>query len=119
MAGRRSRREANREYDARRGSARDRGYDAGWDRASRLHRQEHPFCEYCEVGAFAQARTSAATCTDHLYPHRGDRELFWKREWWVASCDDCHAGPKQAAEARGSAALDRLARRLGRPTRGG
>lgn len=118
-SGARSRREANRQYDAQRGSARERGYDARWDKASAQHRREHPFCRYCEVGAFGEPRVSATTCTDHLYPHRGDDVLFWATQWWVASCDDCHAGPKQAAERRGRADLDRLASLLDLPIRSG
>ncbi|WP_337186593.1 hypothetical protein [Phenylobacterium sp.] len=115
----RSRREANRSYDARRGSARARGYSATWDRASADHRREFPFCQYCEVGAFGSVRVAEVACVDHLYPHQGDDDLFWRREWWVSACTDCHAGPKQAAERRGASTLDALADRLGRPRRGG
>lgn len=116
--GQRTRREARVEHDARRGSARSRGYDAQWDRDSLAYRREKPFCEYCEVGAFGPARATAATCVDHLYPHRGDREVFRDRAGWVSSCDACHAGPKQAAERQGLPALHRLADLLGRPRRG-
>jgi 5-methylcytosine-specific restriction endonuclease McrA len=119
IAGARSRREANRQYDARRGSARDRGYDARWDKASAAHRREHPFCQYCEAGAFGAVRVSSTTCTDHLYPHRGDADLFWAAQWWVGSCDECHAGPKQSAELKGRRELDRLAALLGLPVRTG
>lgn len=115
--GQRTRREANRSHDQRRGSARDRGYDAEWDREARAYRAEHPFCEYCEAGAFGPVRTEAAACVDHLYPHQGDRVLFWARGWWVSACEACHAGPKQAAERKGAPALHRLADLLGRSRR--
>lgn len=110
-----TRREANREFDRRRGSARDRLYDAAWDRASLDRRRSNPLCEYCEVGAFGPVRVSPAELTDHLYPHHGNPGLFWHRELWVSACADCHNGPKQALERRGLPALNALALQLGRP----
>lgn len=109
--------QARREADLRRGSARERGYTAEWDRASAAHLAEHPLCEYCALGVFGLADTVSADLTDHLYPHRGDRDLFWRDEWWVSCCTTCHSGPKQALERLGLAALHALARRLGRPQR--
>lgn len=108
-AGNLSRHEANKTYDARRGSARDRGYDSRWDAASRGHRVHDPLCRYCAL----VGEVKAADLTDHLYPHRGDRVLFWNRTYWVSSCNDCHNGFKQRVERRGRMALDDLARRLG------
>lgn len=102
--------------DQRRGSARERGYDTRWAKASAGRLKRHPVCEYCEAGAFGPACVSAAELTDHLYPHRGDRDLFWRADLWVSACASCHNGPKQTAERRGRAALDQLARLLGRPT---
>ena len=114
----RSRVEANREADARRGSARQRGYDRVWECASANYRREHPLCEYCLAGAFGHepGDVTPAELVDHLYPHRGDMGLFWDERLWVASCKADHDGPKQAAERQGRAALDALARLLGRPT---
>ena len=106
-----------READARRGSARARGYTAEWDKASAYRLAEHPLCEYCAIGAFGEIRDSAADLTDHLFPHRGDRELFWQTQWWVSCCTACHSGPKQALERLGLAAITALAKRLGRPIR--
>lgn len=96
-----------------RGSARQRGYTVEWDKAAKEHRREHPLCRYCEVGAFGPARATPATCTDHLYPHRQFEGVFWRRDYWVSSCEPCHAGPKQALEQRGRADLDALALQLG------
>lgn len=103
--------EVEREADARRGSARDRGYDTRWDKARRGYLLAHPVCEYCRL----EGRISAATLVDHLYPHRRFEGVFWCAEWWVASCKPCHDGPKQSVERIGRPALDALARRLGRP----
>lgn len=104
--------------DRDRGSSRERGYSAAWDRAARDYRREHPLCAYCAAGAFGPVRTSAATRVDHLYPQRRFPGVFWDQAWWVGSCDDCDAA-KQALEHRGRAELDALAAKLGRPVLGG
>jgi 5-methylcytosine-specific restriction protein A len=116
--GQRSRQEVNREADRRRGSARQRGYGRPWDKASKGHLSRNPFCRYCALGVFGEARTSAASLTDHLYPQRTYPGVFWRTEWWVESCSDCHDGPKQALERKGRAALDALARQLALPVLG-
>lgn len=103
---------AERENDARRGTAAARGYDRRWSKASLAYRAAHPLCEYCEL----EGRVSASTLTDHLYPHRLYAGVFWLSKWWVSSCDTCHSGMKQAVERKGLAAIDALARRLGRQT---
>lgn len=105
---------AARETDARRGSATARGYDRRWNKASASYRREHPLCEYCEL----EGRVTASALTDHLYPHRVYAGVFWLSKWWVASCDQCHNGMKQAAERKGKDAIDALARRLGREVHG-
>jgi len=99
-------------YDRERGSATGRGYNRQWSNAARVYRAEHPLCEYCEL----DGRVVTASLVDHLYPHRGDRRIFWLSKLWVASCTECHSVWKQQLERRGTAALDILARRLGRPT---
>lgn len=108
-AGNLSRQETNRQADRRRGSARERGYDAAWDKASAGHLRHHPLCRYCDL----VEEVKAADLTDHFYPHRGDRVLFWNKTYWVSSCSDCHNGFKQRVERKGRAALDDLAIRLG------
>lgn len=74
--------------DRARGTARERGYDARWDRAARawLRKPENAFCVYCE----AEGRTAASECVDHFVPHKGDRALFWDRSNWRASCLRCN-----------------------------
>jgi len=38
-----------------------------------------------------QARSTPATLTDHVIPHRGDPLLFWDERFnWQALCKDCH-----------------------------
>ncbi|RZJ19112.1 MAG: HNH endonuclease [Brevundimonas sp.] len=106
-----TRRDTNRASDARRGSARERGYTSAWDRASRGHLRSSPLCRYCEL----IDEVTAATLTDHLYPHRGDQALFWNRTYWISCCKPCHDGFKQRLERQGRMALDNLAVRLGLP----
>lgn len=103
-------------YDKHRGSARKRGYDSRWDKASKSFRRQHPLCEYCE----ANGKVKAAELVDHLYPHRKFKDVFWLKHWWVASCKDCHDGMKQSIEAGSNykVALDNLAKMLGRPVMG-
>lgn len=114
--GQRTRRDQNREADARRGSARDRGYTTAWDKASKGHLRSHPLCVYCEKGEFDEAVVRAATLTDHLYPQRRFPGVFWKRDLWVSCCDDCHAAKQGLERWATPADIDALARRLGRPT---
>jgi 5-methylcytosine-specific restriction endonuclease McrA len=118
VSGARSKAETDRAADQRRGSAKERGYDGRWAKARASHLARSPLCRYCEVGAFGAKRVTAATIVDHLYPHRGDRALFWQTRFWVSACGDCHAGPKQAVEHRGMVALHALADQVGVPRLG-
>ncbi len=72
---------------------------------------DNPLCEY---HLMLDGRSVASTLTDHLYQQQVYRDVFWERKWWVASCDACHNGFKQAIERKGKQAVDELAQRLGR-----
>ncbi len=82
------------DYDARRGSARARGYTAEWDREAKAFRVAHPLCLGCE----AEQRLSPSEVTDHVIPHRGDMVLFWDRSRWQACCRWHHDVVKQQLE---------------------
>jgi 5-methylcytosine-specific restriction endonuclease McrA len=110
-----TRQEQNREADERRGSARSRGYDRRWQKARLTFLSHRPLCEFHALAGDVEP----ATLVDHLYPHRQYDGVFWRTEWWVASCKACHDGLKQRVEAAGKPALDDLARRLGRPVLAG
>lgn len=90
----RSREQRAREYDDRRGSASERGYDWRWHKASRAYLAEHPLCVMCE----ARGETSAATVVDHVIPHKGDALLFWDRTNWQGLCVTDHSRVKQIEE---------------------
>jgi len=105
--GARTKREARTEYDQRRGSARERGYGARWDKTSTGFKHSHPLCLGCE----AVGRTEATTITDHVIPHRGDMVVFWDSTKWQPSCDWHHSVVKQKLEAmyeQGQAKVDDL-----------
>ncbi|HTV69794.1 MAG TPA: HNH endonuclease [Rhizobiaceae bacterium] len=90
----RTRQEQKRDADRKRGSARDRGYTVGWDRASLAFKYEHPLCLGCE----AVGRYTATQVVDHTVPHKGDAVLFWDRDNWQPSCQWHHDVVKQILE---------------------
>jgi hypothetical protein len=73
-------------YDARRGSAASRGYDHKWRRFREAWLAKHPLCVTCMVGGLVVL----ATVVDHVIPHRGDVEMFWKDGNHQALCKACH-----------------------------
>ena len=86
-----STRARNRRHDAKRPSARERGYTSDWQKARAEYLRIHPDCAMC--GA-------PATVVDHIIPHRGNKALFWDRYNWQALCATCHSRAKQKFESR-------------------
>jgi 5-methylcytosine-specific restriction protein A len=74
-------------------TANARGYNYRWQQASQRFLQSHPLCVLC----LKQDKVRAATCVDHIVPHRGDQRRFWQEANWQALCDSCH-GAKSAGE---------------------
>lgn len=92
--GAQTREQQRRDYDRRRGSASERGYDHSWSKASKAFLELHPLCCGCDaVGLVAAARL-----TDHIQPHKGDAALFWDRSNWQACCQWHHDVVKQKLE---------------------
>ena len=89
MAAKRAR---GRRHDARRPSARERGYDSTWRLRRSVHLAYNPCCARC--GA-------PATVVDHKVPHRGDRALFDDPANLQSLCKPCHDGWKQRQEREG------------------
>lgn len=56
----------NAEYDARRGTAAQRGYGGRWQRAREIYLRAHPLCVACAV----EGRATPATDVHHLRPLR-------------------------------------------------
>ena len=82
--------EARARHDERRGSARDRGYDAAWDRLSKYVRQQEPVCRRC--------RNAVATLVDHVVPLRQGGARLDEANLQPL-CVSCHAA-KTAEDAR-------------------
>jgi 5-methylcytosine-specific restriction enzyme A len=86
--------QAKRDYEARRGSARERGYTSRWDKAAAAYKRENPLCIGCE----AVDRVELASVVDHIMPHRGDEVLFWDPANWQPCCARHHDIVKQYLE---------------------
>lgn len=70
-----------------RASARERGYDTAWEKASKGYLIRHPLCVHC----LAEGIVTTSTVTDHIIPHRGDMVLFWASDTnWQALCKRHH-----------------------------
>lgn len=90
--------------DTQRGTARERGYDSWWDGYSRRRLARYPLCVLCA----AHGRTTAATVTDHIQPHKGNNALFRDRRNHQSLCGNCNRLKSIAVErgfgGRGAAA---------------
>lgn len=81
------RREA--EWQSKRPSASQRGYDSKWAKARADFLHKHPWCVMCDA---------AAHVVDHRIPHRGNMHLFWDKSNWQPLCVRCHSSIKQRLE---------------------
>lgn len=81
------RREVQAKVDAKRPSARARGYDSKWEKARADYLRLHPWCCRCAAAGVHVA----ATHVDHVIPHKGDQGLFWSRSNWQPLCGRCHS----------------------------
>ena len=77
-----------RNQDAQRGTAAERGYDWRWHKASKAFLQEHPLCAICQRKT--PPVVTAAVLVDHIKPHRGNPDLFWDEANWQPACTRCH-----------------------------
>lgn len=91
------RREVAKQYDARRGSSSERGYNSRWQKARATFLRRRPLCTMCEN----EGRITPATIVDHIIPHRGDQNLFWDTANWQPLCKPHHDKVKQAEEKSG------------------
>lgn len=86
--------QSQRDYETRRGSARQRGYTAQWDRVAAAFKRDNPLCIGCE----AVDRVELASVVDHIIPHKGDDTLFWDQANWQPCCTKHHDIVKQQLE---------------------
>ncbi len=74
-------------------------YDSvAWQRARVGYFAKHPFCAAMvwdkEAKMWMPAHGAVlvlATDLDHIYPHAGDYEEFWRRSNWQGLCHQCHS----------------------------
>lgn len=67
-----------------------------WKKTARAQLRKEPLCRMCAE----EGRQIAATCVDHVTPHRGDQKLFWFGPL-QSLCSRHHSGSKAWAEKRG------------------
>jgi 5-methylcytosine-specific restriction protein A len=80
--------------DLERPGARQRGYDAAWEKAAADFKHAHPYC----LGCAAIGVRTRTEVVDHIIPHKGDRARFWDRKNWQPGCKRCHDGVKATLE---------------------
>lgn len=81
------------EADARRPSARERGYDSKWERESKAF-LAIPANRMCRCGC-----GRPADMVDHIIAHKGDQKLFWDRSNWRPM--NCVCNSRKAAKHEG------------------
>jgi 5-methylcytosine-specific restriction protein A len=87
-------------------TAHQRGYTRRWAAAAKAFRLRYPLCGMRPLGqrpvmsqCYDEGRTTAATQTDHVRPHRGDPALFWDAESnWQSLCATCGSRKSQAGQ---------------------
>jgi 5-methylcytosine-specific restriction protein A len=83
------RREAWQAQDAQRGTSYERGYDRRWKRIRDAWLAENPLC--ADPFGVHGDRLAAASEVDHIEPHRGDIEKFWRAKNLQSLCKPCHS----------------------------
>ncbi len=63
------------------------GYDYRWQKFRLSFLKKNPLCVEC----LKSDRTTPANEVDHIIPHRGDKELFWRIGNHQSLCKPCHS----------------------------
>ena len=66
-------------------SSRQLGYDSKWDSYRFRFLHHNPYCYACGLEGGKKLHV------DHIIPHRGDPNLFWKLENMISLCHSCHS----------------------------
>ncbi|MGV3679684.1 MAG: HNH endonuclease [Acidovorax sp.] len=102
---------AQQQYDAKRGTAHQRGYTSAWQKARDGHLRNNPLCDDHQK----RGQLVPAEVVDHKVAPKlkeanesGDPEriaaarlLFWDRKNWQSLCKSCHDSVKQRIEKSG------------------
>ncbi len=61
-------------------------YSYRWAKYSKARLRKNPLCVEC----LKHNKTTAATVTDHIIPHKGSRHKFWDPKNHQSLCKYCH-----------------------------
>jgi 5-methylcytosine-specific restriction protein A len=61
-------------------------YNYRWNKYSAARLRSHPLCAEC----LKRGKTTRATVTDHVVPHKGRVEIFWDKTNHQSLCETCH-----------------------------
>jgi 5-methylcytosine-specific restriction enzyme A len=61
-------------------------YGYRWQKASKRFLAANPLCLECKK----KGKLKASKVTDHIVPHKGNKELFWDINNWQPLCVSCH-----------------------------
>jgi 5-methylcytosine-specific restriction protein A len=82
-----ARQQQDRETDARRPTAAQRGYDARWRIVRDNQLQEFPLCALCEK----KGRAISAECVDHIVPIVAEVAGLYEPSNLQSLCHSCHS----------------------------
>lgn len=72
-------------------------YTSRWKIVRNRQLREFPLCKMCEkIG-----KITPAIIVDHIIPHKGNSELFWKKSNLQSLCKLCHDSAKKIKENNG------------------
>lgn len=69
-------------------------YGYRWQQFRKRFLKENPLCVFCEK----QGLVKKADVVDHIIPHKGNRELFWREGNHQSLCWTHHQSVKQSME---------------------
>lgn len=86
--------EYEKQKDLKRGTSKERGYDAKWRQIRAYHLKHNPLCVYCLKNGI----TKQATVVDHIQAHKGNKTLFYDTNNLQSLCSVCHNSTKKKEE---------------------
>lgn len=97
-------RQSQMQYDAQRGTAAQRGYDAAWRRLRRMVLARHPLCADVYGVHAEHGETVLATDVDHIVPRSaGGTDTFENLQSLCQSCHSRKTAEQDGAWGRGGA----------------
>jgi len=82
----------HKDYDSKRPTSRQRGYDSKWEKLRNLVRREEPLCRECSK----HGRIRSTEHIDHIIPVATREDLRLVRENLQGLCSACHVAKTKA-----------------------